>query len=329
MTRAVVLGSGGTRGGAWMVGALLALRDAGTDVADADLVVGTSAGSLLAALLTLGVDLEAIARHQHKAQAADDPVLPLDYDDIAAAAALMHKHPFRPGEPHLLLAALAGRTPERLLPTLAGLLPRGDGDAHLVGRTVRAAMPSPTAWPEQLRIMVLDASTGRRRSLGPADGVPLDEAVSASCAVPGVFAPVPVQGHRWYDGGFASADSADLAGWLPDARRVDEAVVLSPVTVLGEAWPPGLPSWVERRARASLARLLTRELTLLRAAGVDVTLLQPVLADLQLMGPDLMAAGDLGPIVDLARQTVAHRLSDDRTTPAAASSTRPVGVAAR
>lgn len=304
MTRAFVLGSGGTRGGSWEVGALLALRAAGRDIANADLVIGTSAGSLLAAMVTLGIDLDTISRHQRRAPAAGDPLLPLDYDEVSAAAAHLGSRPLRPGEPGLLLASLAHRTPERWLPALAAVLPRGKADAHLIGRAVRAAMPAAGTWPANLRVVILDASTGRRRCLGPDDGVPLDEAVSASCAVPGIFAPVPVEGHRWYDGGFASADSADFALALPDGNRPEEVVVLSPVTVLGGGWPAGLESWLERRARRSLARQLERELSSLRQSGVRVELFRPDRVSLQVLGNDLMLAGDLGPVLDLARAQV-------------------------
>src|ERR1700680_4535585 len=55
--RALVLGSGGVTGVAWELGVLAGLAAHGVDLTEADLVVGTSAGSVVGAQLTSGVSL--------------------------------------------------------------------------------------------------------------------------------------------------------------------------------------------------------------------------------------------------------------------------------
>jgi NTE family protein len=79
-------------------------------------------------------------------------------------------------------------------------------------------------WPAQrLLITAVDADTGESATFDSSSGVSLIEAVSASCAVPGVWPPVTLNGRRWMDGGMRSAANADLAA---GSERV---VVLAPI----------------------------------------------------------------------------------------------------
>ena len=61
---ALVLGGGGITGIAWEIGVLAGLAEAGADLTGADLVVGTSAGSVVGAQVTAGADLEALHARQ-------------------------------------------------------------------------------------------------------------------------------------------------------------------------------------------------------------------------------------------------------------------------
>jgi hypothetical protein len=56
--RALVLGAGGPAASAWETGVIAGLAEAGVDVRKADLIIGTSAGSRVAARITSGLTLE-------------------------------------------------------------------------------------------------------------------------------------------------------------------------------------------------------------------------------------------------------------------------------
>ncbi|MFF3000107.1 patatin-like phospholipase family protein [Streptomyces sp. NPDC057950] len=64
MSTALVLGGGGVTGIARELGVLEALRQAGADLAAADLVVGTSAGSVVAVQATSGIGLHRLVADQ-------------------------------------------------------------------------------------------------------------------------------------------------------------------------------------------------------------------------------------------------------------------------
>jgi NTE family protein len=89
---------------------------------------------------------------------------------------------------------------------------------------IRNLLPS-DAWPEgRLLITAVDAETGELKVFDRDSGVPLSEAVAASCAVPLVWPPITIGGRRYIDGGIRSITNADLAAGC------DRVVVLAPVT---------------------------------------------------------------------------------------------------
>ncbi|SDO60039.1 patatin-like phospholipase family protein [Geodermatophilus sp. DSM 45219] len=209
---ALVLGGGGITGIGWEIGVLTGLAEAGVDLTGAELVVGTSAGSVVGAQVAGGADLEAVYGRQLEPPTGEKvarmtraalarygwAVLRSRGDDVA----------FRRRIGALALAAeRAGLTPseqERL--DVIG--------SRLVGRE----------WPDRdLRVTAVDAETGQFRVLDRTSGVPLLQAVAASCAVPGVYPPVTIDGRRYVDGGMRSAANADLA------EGCDRVVVLAPV----------------------------------------------------------------------------------------------------
>src|SRR3954452_13426970 len=123
--RAIVLGGGGVLGAAWMIGALSAVQDSyGWDAREAEIFVGTSAGSVLSALLGCQVSVETLVNHQRGIPAPGDPQVDFDPDG-ASGGALPPRPQLRLGSAALL--ARAARTPRRLPPLaiLAGLAPRG------------------------------------------------------------------------------------------------------------------------------------------------------------------------------------------------------------
>jgi NTE family protein len=209
---ALVLGGGGITGIAWEIGVLTGLAEAGVDLTTADLVVGTSAGSVVGAQVTSGAELEAMFARQLEPP-AQEKVARMTRSTLAryAWAMLVSRGrgvEFRRRVGTVALAAeKAGLTPtehERL--DVIG--------ARLVGRD----------WPErQLTITAVDAVTGEFRAFDRTSGVPLLQAVAASCAVPGVYPPVTIDGNRYIDGGMRSAANADLA------QGYDRLVVLAPI----------------------------------------------------------------------------------------------------
>ena len=209
---ALVLGGGGITGIAWEIGVLAGLAEAGVDLTGADLVVGTSAGSVVGAQLTSGADLEALFARQLEPPTGERAarmtraalarygwaVLRSRGDDVA----------FRRRVGALALAA------ER-----AGLTPTEQERLDVIGSRLVSR-----AWPDRdLRITTVDAQTGEFRVLDRTSGVPLLQAVAASCAVPGVYPPVTIDGRRYVDGGMRSAANADLA------EGCDRVVVLAPI----------------------------------------------------------------------------------------------------
>ncbi|MBO0816728.1 MAG: patatin-like phospholipase family protein [Actinobacteria bacterium] len=206
-SRALVLGGGGITGAAWEVGLIAGLAARGVDLTAADLVLGTSAGALAGAQVTSGLPLAEL----YQAQCAPSGVA------VAAAMgrALMFRYAlavFTPGS--------AARARKRLGRLARASPPLAEAERQAV---VGAWLPS-HEWPAQrLLITAVDADTGVWGTFDASSGVSLIEAVSASCAVPGVWPPVRLGGRRWMDGGMRSAANADLAA---GSERV---VVLAPI----------------------------------------------------------------------------------------------------
>ena len=194
LERAFVLAGGGATGIAWEAGIILGLRDGGIDVRDADTMIGTSAGSMVTAHLRIGTDEgNAFARIREGAPLGD-------YGRLGAADATrylraqLHPDPRR-GRSLVGQAALGARTTteEEWLAAI-GL--------GLIGKP----------WPERrLLVTAVDAASGTSVVFDSRSGVPLERAVAASCAVPGVFPAVEIAGRRYVDGGLRSIANADLA----------------------------------------------------------------------------------------------------------------------
>ncbi|MFC0429755.1 patatin-like phospholipase family protein [Kutzneria buriramensis] len=199
MRHALVLGGGGLAGIAWEIGLLTGLEEAGVTVRDADLVVGTSAGSAVAAQLASGLPLaELLARQVDPAK--QTPEIPVDFD-VAKFAALFSYDPANPPDREGLRREMCR------VALLAETV--SEADRHAV---IEARVPV-DAWPaeQELRIVAVDANTGAERIFDRDSGVSLVDAVAASCAVPGVWPPVTIGGTRYVDGGVRSAENADLA----------------------------------------------------------------------------------------------------------------------
>ena len=300
----VVLGAGGLVGQAFHLGVLSALHEQGFDAREADVLVGTSAGSLVAAGLRGGLsapdlaaeltgeELSAEGRRIRAERRTSVARLPVE----AAAASR------RPLAPRVLLHA--ARRPWSVRPgSVAGaLLPAGRVDTEPIARGIRQLHGD--GWPERdLRICVVRTRDARRVVLGAPGAPPVDvgTAVAASCAIPAYFAPVRAAGETWVDGGMHSPSNADVV--LDDA--LDLVVVVSPMTVARRR--AGRP--VDLGVRVAVRQLLASEVRRLRRTGARVVVLQPGRADLAVMGVNPMRGTRLDEVVAQAAASTRSRLA--------------------
>lgn len=242
MSAALVLGGGGVTGIAWQIGLLHGLRKGSERLRGAidapDLVVGTSAGSVVGTHIAAGTDLDSLFAAQQELAPAE-LASPIDVTTLAAAFA----------------SRLAGFTDtadaRRRIGTLARETDASIADAR---RTAVAARLPVQSWPaRRLVVTAVDVDSGET-VLMDADGpVPLDDAIAASCAVPGVWPVVTTAGRTLMDGGVASLTHASLAAGH------DLVVVLVPL--------PDQPS--------PATRPLADELAALRASGAEVLTFGP------------------------------------------------------
>ncbi len=210
VTLALVLGGGGVAGIAWHTGVLLGLSESGADPTGADLLVGTSAGSTVAAQIGGGRTLDELyGRLMDPTASAIERIPPVDTVELLARLGAVYAAATDAAERRRMLGSLA---------LDAVTVDEGVRKSVIEGRLVAHE------WPERpLLVPVVDAYTGDRRVLDRSSGVDLVDAVAASCAVPGAWPPVTFDGARWIDGGVWSLTNADLA------TGCDRALVLAPI----------------------------------------------------------------------------------------------------
>ncbi|MEV4557378.1 patatin-like phospholipase family protein [Kitasatospora sp. NPDC049285] len=197
--RGLVLGGGGLTGIAWQTGLLHGLAEAGIDVPGrADHVIGTSAGSTVAAQLAGGLPLAELYRRQTDPGLQNHEITP-PFEALGTVIATLNQ----------LLDEVTDRTELRrrlcALALAADTVPAADRHAVIAGRLPRHDWPS---WP--LTLVAVDVDTAEPRYFDRDSGIPLVDAVAASCAVPGIWPVVEIEGHRYTDGGVRSSNNADL-----------------------------------------------------------------------------------------------------------------------
>jgi NTE family protein len=319
--RGLVLGGGGTLGAAWTIGALCALEESrGVDVRDSHLIVGTSAGSILAALLGAGAAAEDLWEHQRGHEVANGPLAgrTFDYDQAAGGAAPPLPIPGI-GSPRLIARSV--RHPRRYGGTavLSAFVPPGRGSLGDIGRMVEDVIPSGTWSPHPgIRIVAMDYDSGERVVFGhpgsPAVG--LAEAVVASCSIPGWFPPARIGQRRFVDGGTISNTNVDLLRpeALPGGQPLDEVYVLAPMAARGYDRPSSVIGRIERGYRHRVTRQMLQEVIKVRQdGGTTVTVLCPDAEDLEVLGTNLMDPSRRVEVLDTARRTVGAALASERT----------------
>jgi NTE family protein len=307
----LVCGAGGVLGFAWMVGALQALHDGERlDPATAEVLIGTSAGSVMAAFLAAGVPLRTIVHHQLGLPVEGET--PIDYDpDTGTGGALPPRPELRMGSRRLLLRA--ARHPRRYPPVaaLSALVPRGRGSLAPIGRVVDQFVP-PGEWVDHpgTWIVAMDYDTGKRVPFGR-QGSPrasIAEAVMSSCAIPGWYSPISIHGRRYVDGGICSVTSLDLLAH----QGLDEVIVLAPMASFDYDLPATFGARVERTLRRATSRRLLQEADKVRRSGTAVTILAPGREDLSAIGANLMDPRRRERVLETSLRTSAAGLAERR-----------------
>jgi len=207
--KALVLGGGGITGIAWEIGILAGLAERGIDLTDADLVVGTSAGSVVGVDVRSGAPLPDLYATQAQ---------PTGAGEIYARMRL-------PLMARYVTAMAFTKKPQVARARIGAMALRARTEPEEERRKVIESRLPVLDWPPgKLQITAVDAATGQFAVFDAASGVSLLDAVSASCAVPGIWPPVTINGRRYIDGGMRSAANVDLAAGCK------QVVVIAPLT---------------------------------------------------------------------------------------------------
>ena len=321
----LVLGAGGIVGLGYHAGALAALEnDLRWDPRRADIIVGSSAGSVIATLLRSGISALDLAAWC--AGPSDDPLL------VRVRQMEEGLPPLRIGDllRHWPSSGLAFwprvlDDPRRLsFPALSSLLPAGNHAT--TGYRMQMQRLLGEGWPNGLWLCATRRDTGQRTVFGMPDSlrVPLSDAVTASCAIPAYFEPVVMDGKEFVDGGIRSSTNADLLS----SSLLDVVIVIAPLSTRdprSREWSAPMRLWARRHVRQEVAAL--------RAAGTKVLLLEPGGAVRHEMGLDPMGKDrservmrasffDTGRLVssEAVRETIGEVLERAAHRPAAAES---------
>ena len=289
----LVLGGGGVLGEAWMMGVLSGIEDAaGLDLRECEYFVGTSAGAIVAAHLAAGRN----PRRPRTLPSGEQP---------GTALAAPAESANRLAEAGAIAARRAGTW---ALATAGMFAPLALGLATPGGAVIRGALlrrlPKPrqsldrlmehiaglgTRFDGRLRVTAVDRGTGRRVVFGSprAPTATVAEAVTASCTVPWLFAPVQIGGREYVDGGVWSPTNLDIAPVGQGAHVIclnPTASLTSTADMIG----------VFRRVSRSAAAV---EALALRRRGAIVRTFAPSLASATEMGLNLMDRRRAGPVL--------------------------------
>lgn len=295
----LVLGAGGVVGQAYHSGVLAALEhDFGWDPRTAEVVVGTSAGSITGTLLRSGVPASELAAWTVKAPLSTEGQLieqlfgnEIPQFDPFDALDVVRRPPALPGREMLTRALLK---PWNFRPLTASMALLAPGTRDISEQLDALKEIEGRSWPEDdLFLCAVRRRDGRRVVFGSpgAPDAPLHLAIAASCAVPGYFRPVQVGERTYVDGGAHSPTNAAI---LRD-RGLDLVIVVSPMS-----GPTGLPTNVYAGSRWHSARIARREVKALRSSGTRVVVFRPGPEEQEVMGTDFMARDRVDEIVQQA-----------------------------
>jgi NTE family protein len=210
--RAVVLGGGGVTGVAWELGVIAGLAEKGIDLSGADLLIGTSAGSVVAAQITSGTPIEELYSEQ----------LVSTGREVVAKLGLL-------AILRLGTAALRGGDEKTMLRRVGAMARRAKTMPQAERKAIIDSRLPNKQWPQQrMLITAIAIDTGEFTAFDRDSGVSLVDAVAASCAVPGVWPPSDVDGQLFMDGGIRSPANVDLVS--QQSETYDRVVVIAPLS---------------------------------------------------------------------------------------------------
>jgi NTE family protein len=302
----LVLGAGGVAGGAFHAGVLAAVAEVtGWDPRRATYVVGTSAGSIVGATLRSGLSAaDLLARAENRPLSAEGARMMQRAGPPRRPPAMRPAAPRAPDLASLAATvAKAATRPFNARPwaVFAGMMPAGKVSTDLIADSI--SLFASDRWPDQpLWLCAVRQNDGRRVVFGRDTTAPLPRASAASCAIPGFFEPVTIDGTAYIDGGVHSPTNADV---LLDVRReLDLILVSSPMSVSGR----GLRLAVDQATRRWSRTLLDAESVRLRRKGPPVVAFQPTVEDIAVMGPNAMDPARRVAVARQAHESTLRRL---------------------
>lgn len=253
--------------------------------------VGTSAGSIVAAMLATGIDPRSRLGRMPEQPPVDESggALPAAFGQALRTAASIG------GVAAGRVAGVALRTSEpagRLARRVAlGRVPLGKGSLAALRREIDR---SGARWDGRLRICAVELKSGRRVILDGSGGpeATVGQAVEASCAIPGVFRPVSLDGASYVDGGAWSPTNIDAAEVEPG----DRVLCLNPTGSMksGARTAFGGIAMISRSA-AGL------EAAALRSRGSSVRVISPDRDCVEAMGGSLMNPSNRAAVIAAGR----------------------------
>jgi NTE family protein len=332
----LVLGAGGVVGAAWLIGALQAVEaETGWSAATAERIVGTSAGSVIGALVAGGVTPAMMAGYA-SGETPAGPVAAAEVERLAdeiadpwvGAGYRLSVPRIGPGSWRLGLATMLHPRSYSPAAVLSGWLPNGMVKTDPIRELVEDFVPDDWPGHPSYWAVACDFASGRRVVFGRPDAPParVGEAVAASCAIPAFYTPAKIGGRRYVDGGIHSVSNLDLLA----RSSLDLVVCLNPMSTRAQIAARTPAELIVANVRASAGRRLGREAQLLRDAGTEVLVIEPGGADLPVMGLNLMARDRRGAVIETAFGSVTRALRriGDRQTMPPRTSRRRAGRAA-
>ena len=302
MNIALVLGAGGIVGHAYHSAVLAAInRVTKWDPNDADVIIGTSAGSGIGAVVRGGGEPSELISRVLEAPSNPEVMERLERMTTPEPRSSVTSFLPLPASVPLALKSLIPPWNIQVGPFLAGVLPEGRVHTSVMGEHSRALHGS--EWPDKdLWICATRLSDGELVVFGT-DGAPetdVGTAVEASCAIPTYFRQVEIDGERYVDGGVISPTNADLLA----GRDLDLVVAIAPMSGTAgaaRAFPP--------MGRRFFARRLRSELEPMEAAGVPTLIFEPTLDETRVMGFNPMDPGKRVQVMLQSGASALRRLS--------------------